>query len=301
MHGGSLTLSGSGKLSVNGDARVVFNGIPGDISEVKNAQGVVEGHDYLGFTGQAVVSGDRIDVVVAGLNLGITAKGIGKAYLVGDGRFTVVHDSDGATVDNSNWSVAPPKDLNIDWKIVAVPFGNEQNTVAVTTAPEAASSSLTAQGNGNVRVDMTAGTITIAGNGKLYVSSRATINITGTQGTLATHIDRANVVDGYYYYGFHGQAVISGDHFNVRLEGKDIDLTAQGIGNAWLIGEGSYTRVSEAESASKASGVWIAAPAKGKQLDMKRLAVRFGHHEYTRSTPATSPATSVAAPTTPAP
>lgn len=276
MQRGSATINGTGNLYINSGARVEINGIPGDVSEVKNPQGTVKGHEYTGFMGQAVVSGDPLDVTVTGININISATGIGNAYLVGDGGYQVVRDSDGATVTASNWSVSPPKELAAEWKTVAVPFGTSPTAVAENTTPD----SLTAQGNGTVRVDITSGAITIAGSGDLFVSSHAHVDMTGTQGTLSTQIDRANVVEGYCYHGFHGQAVIGGDHFNVRLEGKEVHLTAHGVGNAWLIGEGSYVLANEQGSASHATASWIAPPAKGLQLDMKRIAVRFGHHEY---------------------
>ncbi len=126
---------------------------------------------------------------------------------------------------------------------------------AVALLAQQVTGTLTAQGNGNVRLYMASGTVQIAGNGALLVSHNAQVSFTGAapnaqQGQLC-----GQSVD--VYNGFNGSAAVTGTNFTVGLYGNSITLTASGTGFAFLTGTGSYTLTNASQQST--NGNWTQA------------------------------------------
>jgi len=96
---GTVTLSGNGVLYIRdraGDASIQVSG-NGTRRELPN--GWIR---YVGFRGEAVVSGSQITVALSGYDIQLTASGTGKFVLRGHGSYTI--QKDGATVVSGAWT-----------------------------------------------------------------------------------------------------------------------------------------------------------------------------------------------------
>lgn len=112
---GTLTASGNGLASIRGNGTVTIsgNGIlwikdhAGDASIRVTGNGVKREMPngwtcYVGFQGEATVSGSMITVALSGHNIYLQASGTGKFVLRGNGSYTVTKD--GATIASGAWT-----------------------------------------------------------------------------------------------------------------------------------------------------------------------------------------------------
>lgn len=126
-------------------------------------------------------------------------------------------------------------------------------TLGVTQTALAASGggtgTLTASGDGLAGIRGSA-TVTITGNGILWIrdlGGDASIQVSG-YGT------KTELPNGWIrYFGFQGNAIVTGSSITVALSGYDIHLQATGTGKYVLRGNGSYTAE---RNGTVISGAW---------------------------------------------
>ncbi len=157
---------------------------------------------------------------------------------------------------------------------------------------------LEAQGSGMASVILQKGTVTIAGKGDLNVSSDAKVTIKGNPGKKTVQNfggrqgNRGSMRGIVNYMGFNGEATISADHrTNMNLRGSSIVIHGRGVGDAVLMGDGSYTGTKSSTS-GKESGKWGSLPKSATSPGQKPgpavmtsasnhlVVVRFGDYSY---------------------
>ncbi|HEX2950642.1 MAG TPA: hypothetical protein VHV83_13925 [Armatimonadota bacterium] len=149
--------------------------------------------------------------------------------------------------------------------ILSLMFALVLATVTVVCAADAGkgNGTLTAKGDGNVRITVREGQVELTGKGTLQVSSAATVTITGTEGTKEDRKNKDGKVVGTTYKGFDGKAVITGSKYMLVVQhGTGLQLTATGKGRATLIGKGTYTVMLDGDDTTKKDGEWSPRPAK---------------------------------------
>ncbi len=260
MQQGTLTIAGQGELRLSGDAKVTFTGTPGKKVEPKFGMppgrspraGMMGSVTYQGFNGEAKVSGSHFYFAsLHGSNIVVSAQGAGTAFVMGEGSYTCTKNG-AAGKETGKW-MAPPKP-----QPGTVAFGGENSA-----------GTLAAKGSGVVNISMRKGTLTIAGQGDFMVSSDAKVTFKGNPGKkIEPNVGKpsgksphgARAIGNVTYQGFNGEAKISGSRFYfVNLRGNGLVVSAQGAGNAFLMGTGSYTGTKNG-SAGKATGAWGAKP-----------------------------------------
>ncbi len=140
---------------------------------------------------------------------------------------------------------------------------------AQATDKKPVTGTLTATGDGGMRVASFQGNVVVSGGMALMVGPKATVTFDGKEGTRSTRDipnplaqkdkDAPATITVTIYRGFDGKATITGDKFMIQVMGKGINLTATGIGRARMMGTGSYTVVNDGDTTKK-TGDWTTPP-----------------------------------------
>ncbi len=113
---------------------------------------------------------------------------------------------------------------------------------------------LTAKGDGSPRFFLTSGTVQITGTGPLCASENA--KIVFSQGALKGVAGKLAGEPVLFYNDFHGTATVTGENFKVGMYGKEITITAKGIGYANFIGTGTYAVNNTTDDKGVVNGAW---------------------------------------------
>jgi hypothetical protein len=106
---GSVEISGKGQLTVSAQATVIITGTEGTRTEKKNAKtGELASYEYKGFDGKATVTGENFSISLQSKEIKLTATGIGHAWLIGGGDYTLIVDDPAVKLDGK-WTPRPPK------------------------------------------------------------------------------------------------------------------------------------------------------------------------------------------------
>ena len=113
---GTLTASGDGLAGLRGDGTIVISGAgvlwirdhAGDASIEVSGQGVRRESPggwirYIGFDGEATVSGSAVTVALSGVNIDLEATGTGHFVLRGQGEYSV-SGPDGTVLLEGTWT-----------------------------------------------------------------------------------------------------------------------------------------------------------------------------------------------------
>lgn len=134
----------------------------------------------------------------------------------------------------------------------------------------------TAAGSGAVKAMVVSGTLTVTFKGKLLVGP-ATVKLTvkGTPGKKTEVKDKkTGKVEGYQYDGFDGTLTVTGEKYEVLLEGTGVKLSANGAGTVAFSGTGTYSAVSGKKTKK---GKW--APKSTQDYIVTPIPAPFGEIE----------------------
>ena len=134
----------------------------------------------------------------------------------------------------------------------------------------------TASGSGAVKVTVVSGTLTVTMKGKLLVAPPTVkLTVKGTPGKKTEIKDKkTGKVGGCQYDGFNGTLTVTGDKYEMLLEGTGIKLNASGAGQVAFSGTGTY---SAASGAKKKTGKW--APRSTEDYIVTPIPATFGEIE----------------------
>ncbi len=274
-----LDISGTGTLTIiDNGGDIVITKKAGDMNIKKSATARLNKQRYTG-TGSMNIKGSAITVELEGKNIDLTAEGTARAILSGTGTYKTCGITekcvDGSwTVKGTNIGISRMigvSSLGVEVKEpgkIISPFAknfskanisiiakdiNDRYVTAINNYTKIRSDYLITKANYQKTVKGT-GKLIAKGNGTGYISGNVTVDVSGT-GTL-TIIDNdgdmiitkkigdmikaSSTETNTSQYTGTGSMNIKGSAITVELEGKNIDLTAEGTGTATINGTGIY-------------------------------------------------------------